>query len=607
MKKNVLIAICIACTTLATALFAQPVFTGLSPNFGPTAGGTTVTIIGSGFTGATSVNFGSKAATTFTVVDDSHITATTPVSSVGAAVTTVTTPSGTSPFTPFAYFVYQGDWFAYVTSASLNQVAVFDATTAGPTVIQTIPSTDPFGTAFTPDGTRAYVCEFSNHTVSVIDVASHAVTATISLGTSSFPTAVAISPDGTQAYIGSLGTNSVSVINVATNIITATITSNITQPLALAVTPDGRKIYVGSEGTNKISVIQVPSFSVSNITVGNAPQALAVTPDGAFVYVTNTDDETISVIDVATDTVITTFPGNTSTPQSIAITPDGTLAYVGNFNNNTVSVISLPSNTVITTIPPVGTFPNSITITPNGLKAYVANNGSNNVAVINIPTNTTTSHISVAGALITVAITPDQAPVALFTTTTPPFSFTTTFDATKSQSPTGTIINYAWNFGDGTTLTTTTPVVQHTFPSAGSFTVTLTVTNSAGTSTAQTFTGQTVSNHGGPSASFSETIQLFSSQLSNLSWEVVKKKTERGTDYTHILMWKPSNDPSVVAYQLVRNGRLIKTVPATGPFVVRDKRGKKNRKDTYVLVAVSADDTRSKPLVAVIPKQKSKK
>ena len=44
-----------------------PAVTSVSPNTGSTAGGTSVTITGSGFTGATTVNFGTTAATSFTV------------------------------------------------------------------------------------------------------------------------------------------------------------------------------------------------------------------------------------------------------------------------------------------------------------------------------------------------------------------------------------------------------------------------------------------------------------------------------------------------------------------------------------------------------------
>src|SRR5208283_2463047 len=45
-----------------------PAVTSISPAAGPVAGGTTVTVTGTGFTGATSVKFGTTAATSYTVV-----------------------------------------------------------------------------------------------------------------------------------------------------------------------------------------------------------------------------------------------------------------------------------------------------------------------------------------------------------------------------------------------------------------------------------------------------------------------------------------------------------------------------------------------------------
>ena len=57
---------------------AAPAVTSLSPTSGSTAGGTLVTITGTGFTGATAVDFGATAATNVTVVNDTSITADSP-------------------------------------------------------------------------------------------------------------------------------------------------------------------------------------------------------------------------------------------------------------------------------------------------------------------------------------------------------------------------------------------------------------------------------------------------------------------------------------------------------------------------------------------------
>jgi len=64
-------------------------------------------VTGTGFTGATSVLFGSVPATGLTVVDDTKLTVTSPPPNASGAVdVTVTTPAGTSATS-------QGDLFTY--------------------------------------------------------------------------------------------------------------------------------------------------------------------------------------------------------------------------------------------------------------------------------------------------------------------------------------------------------------------------------------------------------------------------------------------------------------------------------------------------------------
>jgi IPT/TIG domain len=72
---------------------AIPVIVAVSPNSGPA--GTSVTILGSNFTGATAVDFGSTAATSFSVGNPNSITAVAPAGT-GTVPITVTTPAGVS-------------------------------------------------------------------------------------------------------------------------------------------------------------------------------------------------------------------------------------------------------------------------------------------------------------------------------------------------------------------------------------------------------------------------------------------------------------------------------------------------------------------------------
>jgi hypothetical protein len=84
-----------------------PTVTALSPATGSSAGGTSVTISGTGLTGASEVNFGAMAASTFTVNSDSSITATSPPGS-GTVDVTVVTGGGTSATNVNDEFTFMG-------------------------------------------------------------------------------------------------------------------------------------------------------------------------------------------------------------------------------------------------------------------------------------------------------------------------------------------------------------------------------------------------------------------------------------------------------------------------------------------------------------------
>ncbi len=111
-----------------TYIGTGPVVSSISPTSGPTTGGTTVTIIGSGFTGATSVTFGGTAAT-FTVNSSTSITATSPAHSAGTVDVIVTSPAGTSPNTTADNFTYTsvGGHYTYVLSFQWNLIVWFGA------------------------------------------------------------------------------------------------------------------------------------------------------------------------------------------------------------------------------------------------------------------------------------------------------------------------------------------------------------------------------------------------------------------------------------------------------------------------------------------------
>ena len=114
--------------------FAAPTVTSINPTAGPTAGGNSVTITGTNFTGATAVSFGKLTATSFTINSATSISAIAPAEGAGTVKIAVSTPGGTSASTSADQYTY----------------------TAAPTVTNVSPSAGPTGggTSITITGTN---------------------------------------------------------------------------------------------------------------------------------------------------------------------------------------------------------------------------------------------------------------------------------------------------------------------------------------------------------------------------------------------------------------------------------------------------------------------
>jgi YVTN family beta-propeller protein len=81
------------------------------------------------------------------------------------------------------------------------------------------------------------------------------------------------------AYVANESSNTVSVIDTATNAVVATVTVG-GLPLGVAVTPDGKHAYVANRANGTVSVIDTASNTVvATVTVGNGAGGAAVTPD----------------------------------------------------------------------------------------------------------------------------------------------------------------------------------------------------------------------------------------------------------------------------------------------------------------------------------------
>jgi len=166
-----------------------------------------------------------------------------------------------------------------------------------------------------------------------------------------------------RLYVANRGANTVSVIDAATHAVTATIAVG-SQPTSMALGPEGR-LYVVNTGANSVSVIDTTSNTASSqaISVGPSPSSVAFSPDRTLAFVANAND-TISMIDTATNAVVRTaaFDTDTTGGHVVAVAPTGTV-YVTDAADKTVRVLTLSYGN---TAPIAGT-PTVVTNTQTGV------------------------------------------------------------------------------------------------------------------------------------------------------------------------------------------------------------------------------------------------
>jgi hypothetical protein len=162
-----------------------PTVTGVAPGSGPPAGGTSVAVTGTNFTGATAVHFGTAAGTSLVVNSATSISITSPPGTSGATVNvTVTTPAGTSA-------TNVSDEFTYATVPSIASISPDAGLPAGGTSVSVT------GTNFT--GATAVDFGATAGTGLVVNSAT-SISITSPAGTSGTTVDVTVvGPDGTSA------------------------------------------------------------------------------------------------------------------------------------------------------------------------------------------------------------------------------------------------------------------------------------------------------------------------------------------------------------------------------------------------------------------------
>jgi YVTN family beta-propeller protein len=211
----------------------------------------------------------------------------------------------------------------YVADFASAGLSIIDTATQAVTDVDfsTLPGAanpSPSGVALNLSGTRAYVTDASvGHRLCRMNTAAPptsmangdcvVVGATDDDGAN--PNALAVSPDGTRVYVVNHSEASVSVVDTGTFTVTRTFPLGFGSPNGITVTASGKRAYVGT-GLGRVIVIDLtrvpdsgldPVIDVIDDDAIFAVNGLSISPDGTRLLVADTGNDQLHFVDIVGD------------------------------------------------------------------------------------------------------------------------------------------------------------------------------------------------------------------------------------------------------------------------------------------------------------------
>jgi YVTN family beta-propeller protein len=262
----------------------------------------------------------------------------------------------------------------------------------------------PHEVAVSPDGRLAVVTNYGTgpepgNTLTVIDMAELAPTATIDLGEQTRPHGIAWHPDGRRVAVTTEGNGTLTIVDVPARHVEAAIPTGAQVSHEVALSADGSRAFVANIGSGSVTVIDVDEGSVeATIPTGRGAEGVAVSPDGAEVWVTNRAENTVTVLDATTLEVLATVPSE-DFPIRVVFTADGEHALVTNARSAELRVFHVADRSLKAAVPiqaPVvdggpqvlafegSATPIGVLGDPDGRLVYVAAASADVVAVVDL-------------------------------------------------------------------------------------------------------------------------------------------------------------------------------------------------------------------------------
>lgn len=266
-------------------------------------------------------------------------------------------------------------------------------------------------TVIAPADTILIVVNKQASTVSIVNVVSGTVTATLPTGAN--PHETAASRDGKWAVVSDYGAqapgSTLTVVDLTTRKIARTIQLGFTRPHGIVFLPDNRTVAVTSETGGAVVLVDVLQGTISSDhpTGQRVSHMVALTNDGKVGYTANIADGSLSRIDLAGSAPVRILSSIGTQTEAIGLTPDGREAWLGSNNTGKVLIVNVDQWKVTDSLQTSG-FPYRIGFTPNGRFAVVTNPESNEIHVYDARMKAKLGTINVAESPLGLIFSPDN-------------------------------------------------------------------------------------------------------------------------------------------------------------------------------------------------------
>jgi YVTN family beta-propeller protein len=295
---------------------------------------------------------------------------------------------------------------AYIGNFADNTVSVID--TAANRVIATIPVVQgPHGMAISHDSRTVYVAGDRSSSLSIIDTATDRVVKTVEVGKA--PNGVALTPDGKLLLVTLYAEDRLAFLDTATNTVVASV--RVPKPHTASISPDGKLVYVTNQepGHFSLTVVDLASRAVvRSVPLEKTPRDAEFSYDGKAFYFTVAGVSAVEVLDPAADKIVAEIPTGVS-PHFVSVFRSAPLGMAVVQGPGELLLFDPTTNREVRRIG-VGKQPHWLALSGDGKTAYVTNEGSNDVSVVDIATgNAMTVAVGNAPRKIVVQQSPGQA------------------------------------------------------------------------------------------------------------------------------------------------------------------------------------------------------